>query len=81
MAPKTIIAPYGTVTDVREAGGDALADGRKLKSGGVAWDLQLDDELEAKLEAAGAEIHERPDGEFLGDVVRSNGYALKEIKL
>jgi hypothetical protein len=65
----TVIAPYGTVGDTRDAGGDALADGRKLEGGGVAWDLKLDDSLRADLEAVGAIIRPRSGDEFLSDVL------------
>lgn len=71
-----VIAPYGSVTDVRDAGGDLLGDGRDLQGGGVAWDLSLSDDQRQEIEAAGAEIHERSRGEYLSDVVESAGYAI-----
>jgi len=76
----TVIAPYGTVGDTRDAGGDALADGRKLEGGGVAWDLNLDDDLRADLEAAGAIIRPRNDDEFLSDAL-GNDYTLDTPKM
>lgn len=78
MMPHTIIAPSGTVTDVRDAGGDTLGSGRDLSGGGVAWDLALDDALRSELEAAGAEVYERREGKYLSDVVERAGYSLQE---
>jgi hypothetical protein len=74
----TVIAPYGTVTGARDAGGDMFGDGRKLEGGGVAWDLPaLPADTQTNLEAAGAKIYERREGEYLSDVVERAGYTLE----
>jgi hypothetical protein len=77
---KTIIAPYGTVTDVREAADavdpDLLGDGLKLESRGRAWDAPLSSAEKQALEDAGAETHDRPAGKFLSDIVEQAGYTL-----
>jgi len=72
----TIIAPYGTVTDTRDAAGDLFGDGRDLDGGGVVWDCPLTDEQVDRLRDAGAEVYERSPGEGLRDVVEANGYTL-----
>lgn len=72
---QTIIAPYGTVTAVRDAGDGYLADGLKLDGGGVAWDASLTDAQKTDLEAAGAEIYSRDPKETLHDIIVREGYS------
>ncbi|MFB6372035.1 MAG: hypothetical protein ABEN55_02700 [Bradymonadaceae bacterium] len=71
------------MTDVRDAGGDDLGDGRKLDGGGVAWDLSINDALKAELKAAGAEIYPRePDkSEYISDVAEQAGFELAHQKV
>jgi len=71
----TIIAPYGTVEAVRDAGGENLADGLKLDGGGVVWDVPEGVPVDG-LGDAGAEVHPRSNDEYLITVLDDNGYQL-----
>jgi len=73
-----IVAPYGNVTDVRNAGGDALGDGVKLYGGGVGWALVASDSLRQDVKDAGAEVYPRSLDDTLSDILNENGYSREE---
>lgn len=76
----TVIAPYGTVGDTRDAAGDLFGGGRDLDGGGQAWDCPLTEEQADRLREAGAEVHQRSSAEGLRDVVEANGYTLAPVE-
>jgi len=80
MQPYTVIAPYGSVGDVRDAAGELFGDGVDLDGGGVVWDCPLTDEQVDRLRDAGAEVVRRSRGEGLRDVVEREGYALAPVE-